>query len=99
MVQEAVQEIKGDAGDQRGRSSFLAFLFDLALEKSCVLAPGQAWERGKRCKDTKLKPFVGTLWVTNPTRQSWLAAGSECCVLLRAIDGTKRTQRVPRPCY
>jgi hypothetical protein len=27
-------------------------------ELALVLAPGKAWERGKRCKDTTLKPFV-----------------------------------------
>src|SRR5262249_52314242 len=30
----------------------------------------EAWERRKRCKETKRKPFTGTLWVGNPTRQS-----------------------------
>ena len=28
----------------------------------------QAWERGKRCNDYPRKPFVGTLWVSKPTR-------------------------------
>jgi hypothetical protein len=36
----------------------------------------KAWERGKRSR----KPFVGTLRVTSPVRQSWPAAGSESCV-------------------
>jgi hypothetical protein len=45
-------------------------------------APGQAWERGKRCRQssTERKPFIGTRQVEVLPGKGWPPAGSESCV-------------------
>jgi len=42
---------------------------NVRAKKACGLRQ-EALERRKRCKEANWKPFVGTLWVPNPTRQS-----------------------------
>ena len=41
----------------------------------------KAWERRKGCREAERKPFVETLRVSKPVRESWPAPGSEFCVV------------------
>jgi hypothetical protein len=64
-----------------------------------VFAPSKAWERRRRCKEYASKPFVGILWVTNPTRQSLASSRKRVLRPVRVTHRAKRRQPVLKPGY
>ena len=51
---------------RRRETPLLVYGLRFVLEVD-VIVPSKAWERGMRCKDATLKPFVGTLRVESPS--------------------------------
>src|SRR5437867_1665023 len=74
-----------------GRSREIFSLWD-----KMGLAPGQAWGRGIDARRI-VKPFVRTLRVTNPSRQSLASSRKRVLRPVRVTGGAKRRQPVPKP--
>jgi hypothetical protein len=69
------------------------------LRGTVALRPAKLGKGGRNVAITSPKPFAGTLWVANPTRQSLVSSRKPVLRGGLATVPTKRRQLGPRPCY
>jgi hypothetical protein len=66
------------------------------IETMGTLRQAKSWEGGSDARSI-VKPFVRTLRVTNPSRQSLASSRKRVLRPVRATGGAKRRHRVPKP--